>query len=171
MWSFHNSQNILWLFFCYFDEYLQKWTNVDEIIFFFLINNNWTIFTVVFHFPIFVTESRSTHNDSFCDTENIQHVNYFLQIYLFDPSVWHSNSDLWRGFDDCFCDKMMIYYDHNHNHNHNHDQKMNFKNVVILLTNHFLVDCDDFISEIVQTWLHHFYSLVFLILWQTRINH
>ena len=23
--------------------------------------------------------------------------------------------------DDCFCDKMMIYYDCNHNHDHDHD--------------------------------------------------
>ena len=117
---------------------------------FFLINNNWITFTVVFHFLTFVTENRSTHNDSFYDKKNIQHVNYFLQIYLFDPSVWHSNSDLWRNSDDCFCGKIMIYHDRDHNHDHDHDQKMSFKNIVISSTNHFFVDCVDFISEIIH---------------------
>ena len=144
---------------------------LTEKFFFFLINNSWVIFTVVFHFSIFVTENKSTHNDSFCDNENIQHVNYSLQIYLFNPFVWHSNSDLWQGSDGCFCGKMMIYYDRNHDHDHDHDQKMSFENVVILSTNHFFVDCDDFVFKIIQTWLHHFYSLVFLILRQTRTSH
>ena len=142
-----------------------------NIFFFFLIDNNWVIFIVVFHFPTFVTGGRSTHNGFFCDSENIQHVNYFLQIYLFDLPIWHLNSDLWRDSDDCLCDKMMIYHDRDHNYDHDHDQKMSFKNVVILLTNRFFVDCDDFIYEIVQIWLHYFYLLVFLILRQIRTSH
>ena len=124
-------------------------------------NNSWIIFTVVFHFPTFMAEGRSTHNNSSCDSENIGHVNYFLQIYLFDPSVWHSNSDLWRNSDDCLCDESVIY----------HDQKISFENVVIFLTNHFFVDFDNLVFEIIQTWLHHFYLLVFFISRQTRTSH
>ena len=139
--------------------------------FFFLIDNSWIIFTVVFHFSTFVAEGRSTHNDSSCDSENIQHVNYFLQIYLFNPPVWHSNLDLWRDSDGCLCDKMMIYYNRDHDHDYNHDQRMSFKNVVIFSTNRFFVDYNDLVSEIIQIWLYHFYSLVFLILRQTRTSH
>ena len=122
---------------------------------FFLINNSWTIFTVVFHFPTFVTENRSTHNDSFYDSENIWHVNYLLQIYLFNFFIWHLNSDLWRNSDDCFCGKIVVYHDRDHDDDH--DQKMSFENVVIFLPNYSFVDCDDFIFKIIQTWLHHFY--------------
>ena len=41
MWSFHNLQNILHINFYHIDEYLQKWINVDEKIFFFKQQLDW----------------------------------------------------------------------------------------------------------------------------------